>query len=184
MWPPASEMTMNSEHDNMLDEALAARQRTSRAIVDVDEPQIKLVIFRLLDRYFAFPGSSIQEVISGATEVFYIPGMHASVEGVMNLRGDIQSVLTLNGLLQLSDSDARINGRAILLGSGAGLQTGIRIDQLLDVADVPRSLLKPPIDSLPNHLKPLVSALFEFDGLPVTLLDLDLVLQAWQQQIS
>lgn len=174
---------MSIEPEQSLDQILAERQKAAREIVDVDEPQIKLVIFRLLDRHFAFPGSSVREIISGTTDVFYVPGMHASVEGVMNLRGDIQSVLCLNGLLQLAASDPQAPGRSILLGQGAGIQTGIRIDELLDVTDVARSLLKPPMDSLPDHLKPLVSALLSFNGLPVTLLDLDLLLQHWQQQL-
>lgn len=167
-----------------LDQALAERQKNTRQIVDVDEPQVKLVIFRLQERYFAFHGTSIREVIDGHSEVFYVPGMHESVEGVMNLRGDIQSVLNLNDLLHLPASDGPAAGRVILLGCGAGILTGIRIDELLDVADVAQSQLKPPLDSLPAHLKPLVSALLDYRGLPVVLLDLDLVLQAWQQQLS
>lgn len=155
-----------------------------RQVVDVDEPQVKLVIFRLADRLFAFPGSSVREVISTASDVFYVPGMHPSVEGVMNLRGEVLSILQLNGLLQLPESSTRTAGKTALLGQGAGIQTGIRIDELLDVTDVAQSLLKPPMDSLPEHLRPLVSALFDFQGMPVTLLDLDLVLQAWQQQLS
>ena len=175
--------TMNTEQPVTLDEALTRQQQDSKEIVNVDEPQTKLVIFRLADRHFAFPGSSIQEIIGAGNEVFYVPGVHASVEGIMNLRGDVLSVLRLHGLLQIAD-DSRADNQAILLGQGAGIQTGIRIDELLDVTDVAHSQLKPPMDSLPEHLKPLVSALFELNGLPVTLLDLDLVLQAWQQLLS
>lgn len=167
-----------------LEQALAERQKNVRQIVDVDEPQIKLVIFRLQDRHFAFHGCRIREVIDGHSEVFYVPGMHESVEGVMNLRGDIQSVLNLNDLLHLPRSDGPAAGRAILLGQGADMLSGIRIDELLDVTDVAQSQLKPPLDSLPAHLKPLVSGLLEYRGLPVVLLDLDLVLHAWQQQLS
>lgn len=175
---------MSNEPIQTLDQALAEQQKISKEIIDVDEPLIKLVIFRLADRNFAFPGSSIHEVISGTTDVFYVPGMHPSVDGVMNLRGDIQSVLRLNSLLQLPTTETKTSKRSILLGRGAGILTGIRIDELLDVADVAQSQLKPPLDTLPEHLQPLVSALFDFNGLPVTLLDLDLVLQSWQQQLS
>lgn len=176
---------MNSgQQPATLEAALAEQQKNLRQVVDVDEPQVKLVIFRLADRLFAFPGSSVREVISTANDVFYVPGMHPSVEGVMNLRGEVLSILQLNGLLQLPESSTCTAGKTALLGQGAGIQTGIRIDELLDVTDVAQSLLKPPMDSLPEHLRPLVSALLDFQGMPVTLLDLDLVLQAWQQQLS
>lgn len=175
---------MTAEQTPDLEQALAERQKTSKQIVDVDEPQTKLVIFRLQDRHFAFPGQSISEIISGQFDVFYVPGMHASVEGVMNLRGDIQSVLRLNELLQLPDSDTRNDTQKILLGHSNDLQTGIRIDELLDVTDIPHSQLKSPPESLPAHLKPLVTALLEFNGIPVSVLDLDLLLQEWQQHLS
>lgn len=163
------------------EQALTQAEQSGAEIVNVDEPQIKLVIFRLQERDFAFPGSSIREVVDPRTEVYPLPGMHPAVEGVMSLHGDIQSVLCLSRLLQLSDNRQDKASRRILLGRGAGILTGLRIDQLLDVTDIAQSLLKPAPDSLPDSLRPYVSALLELDGRPVTLLDLDLLLQAWQQ---
>lgn len=163
-----------------VDEALDSDRHAARAVVDIDEPVTKLVIFRLQDQLFAFPGSSIREIISRQAEVFPLPGMHPSVEGVMNLRGEIQSVLQLDSLLQLPANGTETKG-GILLGEGAGMRTGIRIDELLDVTDIIQSQLRPPMEGLPAQLQPVVSAMLEYNGLPVTLLDMDLLLQAWQQ---
>src|SRR5690554_8122804 len=113
-----------------LEAALAEQQKNLRQVVDVDEPQVKLVIFRLADRLFAFPGSSVREVISTANDVFYVPGMHPSVEGVMNLRGEVLSILQLNGLLQLDERSTCTDGETDLLGEIVGDTTGIGVDEL------------------------------------------------------
>lgn len=178
---PDTGLPDNAEHYISAEEALARAGQASSDIVNVDEPQIKLVIFRMQERDFAFPGRAIREVIDHRTEVYPLPGMHPAVDGVMSLHGDIQSVLCLSRLLQLGDNRQQLRNSSILLGQGAGMVTGLRIDELLDVTDIAQSLLKQPPDSLPDSLRPFVSALLELDGRPVTLLDLDLLLQAWQQ---
>ncbi|GLR65182.1 chemotaxis protein CheW [Marinospirillum insulare] len=166
---------------SQLEQLLDERANQDQEIVDVDEPMIKLVIFRLSDQYFAFVGASILEVLPGEEPVHFLPGMPASVEGVMNVRGDIESVIGLQGLLQLT---AEANPKAtesstILLAKGKEMHSGLRVDQLLDVVDLPESQMKPPPDALPEQLQPLVTNLFSFNGLAVTLLDLDAVFAAW-----
>lgn len=170
---------------SQLDQLLTAQKTNQHRIVDVDEPVVKLVIFRLADQYFAFYGAAIKEVIAGDTKVYFLPAMPASVEGVMNIRGDIESVISLHELLQLSaavnkdNSALAMTASSILLGKTNAMHSGLRVDQLLDVVDVPTSQLQPPPASLPEYLQPFVTRLLVFNGLPVTLLDLDAVFLNW-----
>ena len=166
---------------SQLDQLLVERTNNQQEIVDVDEPVIKLVIFRLAEQYFAFTGASITEVIPGYEAIYYLPGMPASVEGVMNVRGDIESVIRLNRLLQPADEVNKTNNSAstILLGKGKTMQSGLRVDQLLDVVDIPESQLKSPPQALPDYLQPFVTSLLSFNNLAVTVLDLDAVFAAW-----
>ncbi|HKM15683.1 MAG TPA: chemotaxis protein CheW [Marinospirillum sp.] len=166
---------------SQLDQLLTAQKTNQQSIIDVDEPVVKLVIFRLADQYFAFYGAVIKEVIPGDTKVYFLPAMPASVEGVMNIRGDIESVISLYELLQLSAvvNRATATASSILLGKTNAMHSGLRVDQLLDVVDVPTSQLQPPPPSLPEYLQPFVTSLLVFNGLPVTLLDLDAVFLNW-----
>lgn len=167
--------------DSSLDALLAARRQHENKIVEVDELPVKLVIFQLADSFFALPGLSVKEVLGPDTRVSFVPGMHAAVEGVINLRGDIESVLSLNQLLQLPTPESTQQGRsAILLCQGGGMTTGIRIDCLHDVADIAPSQLKPAPESLPEHLHAYVTALLTHNGWTIAVLDLDLLLQGWQ----
>ena len=167
--------------ESQLDQLLAQQHQTQQDIVDVDEPVIKLVIFSLAGHYFAFPGTAIKEVLQGAETVFFVPGMPASVEGVINVRGDIESVISLHELLHLNAAANKINciASSILLGKSSSMHSGLRVDQLLDVVDFPESQLQTPPSSLPEYLQPFVTNLLVFNGLPVTLLDINAVFTSW-----
>lgn len=169
--------------ESQLDAILAQRQLKVDDIIDVEEPSVKLVIFKLGERAFAFVGAAIREVLPGNEPVFFVPGMPASVEGVMNVRGDIESVIRLHNLLNLSgDHEVKKTPSAsILLGQGAGMHSGLRVDQLLDVVDIPQSQIQATPETLPEGLRPFVTGLLEFRGLAVAVLDLDKLFLAWQK---
>ena len=154
-----------------LDQILAKRQTAHKEIVNVDEPVIKLVIFALGDDWFAFHGERIREILTKAT-IFFVPGCPGSLEGVINVRGDIESVIRLNELLQASLPEPGTTS-AILLGSGSAMNSGIRVDRVVDVIDIPQSFIQPPPVNLPDQLRPFVSGLLRFKERPVSVLDLE-----------
>lgn len=168
--------------ESQLEQLLAQRQTRAEDIVDVDEAVIKLVIFRLAEQCFALPGVVIKEVLPGAETVFFVPGMPSSVEGVINVRGDIESVIKLNGLLGLPDSAEKLphHSSSILLAHGNAMHSGLRVERLLDVVDIALSQIQPPPDALPEYLQPYVTGLLEFNDLAVAVLDIDALFAAWQ----
>lgn len=145
-----------------LDEALA-RQSNDDTIIDVEEPSQQLVLFRLAGQRFALPGSAVNEILSGDQPVYFVPGLPASTEGVIHLRGNIESVVTLQALLDLPP--AKQTGM-LLLVSAAGIRSAVRIDYLDDVCDIPISALKPAPDTLSSKLMPYVSALWQPEETP------------------
>lgn len=165
-----------------LDQVLTQRREANREIVNVDEPTTKLVIFQLAGQWFAFHGERIREILS-QVEVFFVPGCPASLEGVINVRGDIESVVHLNGILHLPASDA---GRAssILLGRGGGMTSGIRVEEVIDVVDVVQSNIHPPPGTLPEHLRPIVLGILTFKDKPVTVLDLDKIFSDYSRTLG
>lgn len=109
--------------------------------------------------------------------------MPASVEGVINVRGDIESVIQLNALLQLpvSAEQKLLQGSSILLARGTDMHSGLRVDRLLDVVDIALSQIQPAPDALPEYLQPYVTGLLEFNALAVAILDIDTLFAAWQK---
>lgn len=157
--------------ESALDQILSQRHEARKEVVSVDEPAVKLVIFELGGDWFAFHGERIREILAQA-DVFFVPGCPASLEGVINVRGDIESVLLLHDLLRLPASPAS-RGSSILLGRGGGMSSGIRVDRVVDVVDVPQSRVQPAPGALPEHMQPLVLGLLHFRERPVAVLDLD-----------
>lgn len=154
-----------------LDQVLTQRREANQDIVNVDEPMVKLVIFAIGDDWFAFHGERIREILAEA-DVHFVPGCPASLEGVINVRGDIESVIRLNDLLSLPDSGGG-RGSSILLGRGGGMSSGIRVDRVIDVVDLPQSTIQPPPATLAEHLRVLVLGVLRFQERPVAVLDLD-----------
>lgn len=169
--------------ESQLDQLLAQQQNKQQTIVDVDELTIKLVIFSLGEYHFAFPGTAVKEVLPGDEQVFFVPGLPDSVEGVINLRGDIESVIGLHALLQVANPDYKntLHTTAILLAHNIQMRSGLRVDRLLDVVDIAESQIQPAPQSLPEHLQPYVTGLLQFTGLAVSVLDIDAVFAAWQK---
>ncbi len=171
-------------HDQpSLDDALAA-YREEESVVEVDEPTQQLVLFRLNGQRFALPGSAVREILPSDQPVYYVPGLPASTEGVIHLRGTIESVISLHPLLGLPAPERQTNG-VILLINAAGIRSGVRIEQLDDVCEVAQSLLQPPPGTLPSTLRPYVSALWQIEELEaLTLLDPEALFGAYQQGLG
>ncbi len=164
-------MTAGAGADPTLDQILEAHRGEARAIINVDEPLIKLVVFTLGRDWFAFLGEKVKEVLPDSP-VFYLPGCPQSLEGVINVRGDIESVVNLRAVLGYPPGPDHQNSR-ILLCQTADMRSGLRVDAVEEVTDVVQSRLQPPPHTIAESRKLLVLGIVHFAGQLVTVLDLE-----------
>ena len=157
--------------DATLDGILARRHAADDRTVDVDEAMVKLVMVSLDGQWVAFHGERIKEVLADHP-VFFLPGCPPSLEGVINVRGDIESVVRLRALLGLPEAAAGTASR-IVLGHATAMHSGIRVDRVEDVVDVAESAIQAPPHTIPDHLRPIVLGIVTFRGHLVHLLDLE-----------
>lgn len=173
----------NDPATQTLNDALAT-QSDAEALVDVEEPAQQLVLFRIGGQRFALPGSAVNEILPSDQSVYFVPGLPASTEGVLHLRGKIESVISLHQLLGLPAMAGEANGM-ILLVSAAGIRSGVRIEQLDDVCDVALSMLQAPPETLSSTLRPYVSALWQIDERhALALLDPAALFSAYQEGLG
>lgn len=172
---------MNSERD-ALTEILEHRRNANQDIVVVEAPTVKLVVFAVGEDLFAFPGAGITEILP-ITTIYFVPGCPSSLEGVINVRGDITSVIRLGDLLGVEHaaSDRRT---AILLGRGNAMCSGLRVDQVLDVLDVLEERIQPPPSTLPERLQSWTAGVLVYQGRSVLILDLERLLQDYQAGLA
>jgi purine-binding chemotaxis protein CheW len=142
----------------------------------LEENSLGLVIFTLSDQAFAFPGTCVREILVDPP-VYRVPGAPSALEGVISVRGEIESVLCLRALLQLPASTA--SKRAVLLTRGEHLHTGLRVDEVIDLVSLPERALQPAPESLPGNLRPYVTHLTRLGERGVSLLGLDRLLAAY-----
>lgn len=160
-----------------LEQILSHYQDENREIANVDEPQCSLVLFKLADKNFAFYGSQIKEIMA-ERPVSWVPGCPPSLEGVINHRGRVESVININRLIDAPSQDAP-GKRTILIGRGTKMQSGILVDKLIDVLDVAESQIHPAADNLSTAMQKIVVGIVPIGHEYFALLDLDLVFERY-----
>ncbi|SUW62418.1 Chemotaxis protein CheW [Buttiauxella agrestis] len=155
-----------------LEHILSHYQDENREITNVDEPQCSLVLFKLAEKKFAFYGSQIKEIMA-ERPVSWVPGCPPSLEGVINYRGRVESVININQLLDTPATEA--GKRTILIGRGQKMQSGILVDKLIDVLEVAESQIHPAADNLSATMQKIVVGIVPVGSEYFALLDLDLV---------
>ena len=153
--------------------------------IEVDSPAVKLVVFEIGDRLFAFPGPQVIEILP-LPPIYFVPGCPPALEGVIDVRGEIWSALRLGDLIGVphrADPAPRpAAGRdrsALLLGRTSAMQSALRVDAALDVLDCPRDSLLPPPESLPAPLSSLATGVFSYGGQSLVALDMERLFAAW-----
>ena len=151
------------------------KRREEARILDVDEERVKLVVFTLLDRHYAFPGAEIKEILPLA-KIAYVPGTPDYILGIINVRGDIESVLSGHGALGLPYSEPA-SGSRILIAESNGVRSGILVDSIEDVSDFPASSIRPPISILDSSIRDYVTGETSYNGKSTTVLSVERILK-------
>ena len=146
------------------------RKRNSRrSVVDVEEEKIKIVAFSQGGYDFAFHGSDIKEILN-RSDITYVPGTPEFILGVINVRGDIESVIDILKLFGLDPAQAG-TGRLIALAGKDGMRSGILMDMVEDVVDIPANSIRPPLSTLNGRIREVVSGEVICNGKSFILLD-------------
>lgn len=147
------------------------KQQDRDQIVNVDEEVVKLVIFTLHEDLFAFYSSNIKEILT-VGKINFVPGSPDYILGVANVRGDIESVMNINGFLGFPPkAESKVN--RIIIASTQEVRSGILVDSVVDVLDVPKSFIKPPLSTLHENIKPFVVGDVKYKNHDVTLLSVE-----------
>ena len=120
----------------------------------LEEAKIKimeLVVFKLSGDYYAFESVNVKEILPYSYTT-PIPGCPETIKGVLNVRGDIESVLNLHRLLGLDECEPTSQSRIILAHSET-IRSGIFVDSVEDVIRIDKELIKPPISTLTPTIK-------------------------------
>lgn len=139
----------------------------------------RLLLFRLGDETYALGVEDVREIVSGFA-VTRIPCVPAHVLGVINVRGEIVSVIDLAAVLHAQATAARsVEGDD---GSGIIVRfedvTGMLVvDEIGDIIEVPASSVEPPLSSLDRVHAETVSGTVYWEGRLIAVVNLARILQ-------
>ncbi len=153
--------------DLILDEL--KRRQHSKEVIDVEEERVKVVIFFCGANLFAFYGRDIREILPSC-DISWVPGLPGYLPGLINVRGDIESVIDLRYFLgqDIDDHDTYLIAMAI----HGDFHSGVMIDSVEDVVDIPLSRIHPPLATLNGAARDLVVGEIEYQDTMVALLDI------------
>jgi purine-binding chemotaxis protein CheW len=135
-------------------------------------PTLHAVIFRIGALICAAPAGIVREILPRLPAT-RIPGVAEAVEGLVNVRGTLLTVLDGHVLLQ-QERRAEDEG-AIVLVEVAGRRYGLGVGQVLDFLEVPEQSVAPRAD-LPGVDPRLVRAVGVRGEQHFILLDIDALL--------
>ncbi len=80
-----------------------------------------------------------------------MPGCPEFIRGIINVRGDIESVLNLHRMMGLSEVRPGRQSR-VAIAIKNDIRTGILVDAVEDVIELPVSLIKRPLSTLDKNI--------------------------------
>jgi purine-binding chemotaxis protein CheW len=146
------------------------RRQHVKDVVDVEEEQIKVVVFTCGGVRYGFHGAKVREILP-PREISWVPCLPDFLPGLINVRGDIESVVDIRVFLGLGPADPTQCLIAMVVQGDC--RFGVLIDAVEDVTDVAVSAIKPPLASLSGSAKDLVAGELEMGQGLVTLLDIE-----------
>ena len=108
------------------------------------DPVIQLVTFRLKDETYGINVMQVQEVLR-VSEIAPVPGAPGYVLGIINLRGNVVTVIDTRTRFGLPTTDLDDTSRIVIIESDEQV-VGILVDSVAEVVELRQS----EIDSAPN----------------------------------
>jgi purine-binding chemotaxis protein CheW len=134
---------------------------------------MKCVTFKLGNQLFAFNILNIKEIVKKYS-IKAIPGVSSIIEGMMNLRGEIITVLSLKKRLKIKEKQSEHKDIVIVIYKGE--KFGLLIDEVLEVVEFEDSEIEKGDNSIFKIEEDFVSGLTKINGLPVMILNVEKVL--------
>lgn len=128
---------------------------------------MQVVIFKLGDEQFAVETSKVQS-INDIMEITKVPKAPKHIKGLINLRGNIISLMDINLLLEIEKSNTDLNN-IIILEVDEEL-VGMTVDQVDEVLEVEEEIVE-KVET--ERKKSYIKGVLNFKDRIVTLIDIN-----------
>ncbi len=147
------------------------KHREEKKEISVDEEFVKVVIFTLNGVSYAFYGSYVKSILPYSA-VTFVPGCPDYILGIINVRGDIESVLNIHHFLGLQN-DLVTSSARIVIAETSDIRSGILVNSVEDVIDVAVSSIAPSLSTIENSIKEFVVGELDYKNSLVTVFNVE-----------
>lgn len=111
----------------------------------------QIVVFELDREEYAIPIEDVREVIK-IPEITLIPNSPAYISGIINLRGQVYSIINLETRFQLVRANTNIKPVHIVIVDAPASPFGVIVDQVSEVLRLPESWIQPTPDTVGSKI--------------------------------
>ena len=130
---------------------------------------MQVVIFKLNNEQFAVETEKVQS-INDSMEITMVPKAPEYIKGLVNLRGNVISLLDINLLLDVPKAELKQDNIIILDMDGE--MVGIAVDQVEEVLDIEEDI----IEKMDEASKEYIQGVINFKDRIITLIDINKLL--------
>jgi purine-binding chemotaxis protein CheW len=151
---------------------LAAERRREGQVVDVDQVRMLVVVFELEGGggFYGLPAHAVESIVA-VHDITYVPGTPPWILGVVNVRGEIESVLDLKAVLGLAPSELSPDSRLLIAQDGE-LRSGLLVDRMADIVEIATASISPPPPPLEGGKGIYIQGEAAYGGRSLLMLDL------------
>lgn len=129
---------------------------------------VQIVVFKLGDEHFAVETEKVQS-INDMMSVTKVPKAPNYIKGLINLRGNIKSLVDINLLLKVNKSTEQ---NSIIILNVQDEEIGISVDEVEEVLDIDQK----QIQKMDNQDKQYVKGIYNHEDKLLTIIDMDSLL--------
>ena len=122
----------------------------NREKTELKGDEVQLVSFLLGDETFAIDVSQVHEIVR-LEKITTVPRMAEFIEGVVNLRGQITTVIDMRKRFSMSSIERDAQSR-IIIGEVGSFQFGMIVDAVSEVIRVSPEDIAPPPEIVTNNM--------------------------------
>ena len=177
-----------SDRKTLIQQGMASRgldilKKRADSLSQIDEEQgtletVGLLLFRLGEEWYAVRIDDVREIYNDFV-ITRIPRLPAHVLGVINVRGEIVSVVDIAALMHVhadGEHEGTEEPNGIIVRNERCVSTLV-VDEIGDIIDVPRDSFEPPLSTLDRSQAEFVNASVYTDGSLVGVINLDKVIE-------
>ncbi len=142
----------------------------------------QIVIFKVDDEMFGINIDQVKEIIA-PMEIFKIPNTPGFVQGLINLRGKIYTILNLRKKFNLAAKESDEHTKIVILNS-ENLAVGFIIDVVNEIIWIDDKDIENPPDTIKSLNRKYITGIAKIDEKAVLLLDLKLASEITDESLQ